>query len=241
MAKQRAAAAAPPLRFRGLPQRLSLSSAALAGHDYGGVVLPDALARYSRCATDTLRVRHRCSEKPSLRLRLDSTTPPGRYPAQLRLSGKSVPAEIEIAAAPDLAAVPAGAKFVARPGSDATAEFTLINKGNVAIEFPERFEAALFDDALLETAFAELSRQESDDPVQLVGSVLRSLRSLYGGILTLRVAEGAGPLPPSAERILRLSARLPKGLKPGHFYHGMWKLHKLRFRIKVAALDKGGK
>jgi hypothetical protein len=234
MAK-RSAKGESPLLFRGLPHRLSLSNAALAGHECGEILLPDTLAVHSRCAAHSLPVRHGCAKDPSVRLRLDRTAPPGRYQAQLRLSGKSVPVELDIAPAPRLHAFPPSAEFVGKPGYDAVAEVTLTNKGNVAIELPERFVTGIFDDDGLETAFAETYRQDTDDPVELFGAWLRSLRSGYGGMLKLRIASGAGTLPPGAERTIALSAHLPECLKPGHFYHGIWKLRPMRYRFKVAA------
>jgi hypothetical protein len=231
MAK-RSAAATPPLRFRGAPQWLSLSSRSLEGHECGDLVLPDALAAHCG-ANPSLPVRNSCVDGASLRLRLAPTAPPGRHRAELRLSGKSVPVEIDIAARPSLRAFPPTAHFDGIPGEDSTIEMDLANRGNVAVELPERSVVGIFDDIGLETAFAETYRLDSDDPVQLLGSWLRSLRGGYGGLLKLRVDSGAGPLEPGEERSFRLSAHFPESLKRGHSYHGVWKLGPLHHRITL--------
>ena len=69
--RAQAAAALP-----GRPRRLSLSSAALAGHDAGEILLPDGLA--ARCGGDSrlLPIRHRRCRDPEMHLRLGETTPP---------------------------------------------------------------------------------------------------------------------------------------------------------------------
>ncbi|HET9640762.1 MAG TPA: hypothetical protein VFP12_16325 [Allosphingosinicella sp.] len=232
MAK-RSTVATPPLRFRGAPQWLSLSSPALAGHECGDLILPEALAAH--CGANlSLPVRNSCAEGAYLRLRLAPTAPVGRHQAELRLSGKSVPVEIDIAARPSLRAFPPSAHFVGSPGEDPSVEIDLANRGNVAIDLPERSAVGIFDDIGLETAFAETYRSESDDPVQLLGSWLRSLRGGYGGLLKLRIDSGAGPLAPGEERSFRLSAHFPEGLKRGHSYHGVWKLGPLHHRITLA-------
>ncbi|HEY5724156.1 MAG TPA: hypothetical protein VIT45_17740 [Allosphingosinicella sp.] len=232
MAK-RPAAAAPPMRFRGVPQWLSLSNSALAGHECGEIVLPDALTAHCG-ATLSLPVRNSCADGASLRLRLAPTAPAGRHLAELRLSGKSFPVELDIAPRPSLRAFPSSAHFAGKPGDNPAIEMSLANRGNVAIELPARAATGIFDDIGLETAFAETYREKSDDPAHLLGSWLRALRGGYGGLLKLRIGAGAGNLEPGEERSFEISAHLPECLKPGHSYHGVWKLGPLHYRITVA-------
>lgn len=231
---RRSAAPAPALRFRGLPQRLSASGAALAGHASGEIVLPDALAPYSPSPTVALPVRERRPEGASLRLRLDRTAPAGRYQAELRLGGTPVPVELEIAPAPLLRAFPARVDFAGAPGAEAEAEIGFTNIGNVAIDLAERFEVELFDGEALDDAFAELYRQGGAGPLHLISAVLERIGDGYGGWMAVRIAEGAGPLAPGAERAVRLVARLPEGLRPGRSYGGVWKVDPFRYQINVA-------
>ncbi|HLL31494.1 MAG TPA: hypothetical protein VK403_10895 [Allosphingosinicella sp.] len=166
---------------------------------------------------------------------LSRTTPPGRYKAQLRLGDETVPVELDVAPAPRLKVFPTTAHFTASPGGEASVDVTFANVGNVAVELPSRFVAGIFDDDGLEIAFVEAYRNDSDDPVRLLGSFLRGLRNGYGGLLKLRVGKGVGSLEPGDERTVKLSAHLPETLKPGHSYHGIWKLGPLHYRITVAA------
>ncbi|HXJ03436.1 MAG TPA: hypothetical protein VNH44_19605 [Micropepsaceae bacterium] len=233
MAK-RPAPSAKPLSFRGTPRRLSLSNPELAGHECGEIVLPEELAAHGESSVIALPVRNSRLNGPSLKLRLDHATPAGKYQAQLRLSGKSVPVTLEIAPAPRLSVFPESANFAGKAGGESELDMTVVNKGNVAIELPERSIVGLFDDEGLEAAFAETYRQDTDDPVQLAGHWLRKLRDGYGGLLKLRIGSGSGSLPPDAERTIVVSAHLPENLKRGHSYHGIWEIGPVNYRVAVA-------
>jgi hypothetical protein len=229
-----------PLSFRGTPHRLSLSNPALAGHECGELVLPEELAAHSGSTVIPLPVRESRLDGPSIKLRLDRTAPAGKYQAELRLSGKTVPVTLEIAPAPRLSVFPLSADFVGKAGSEPVLEISLANEGNVAIDLPERSIVGIFDDEGLEAAFAETYRQDTDDPVQLVGHWLRKLRDGYGGLLKLRIDSGSFSLPPGAERTIKVSAQLPESLKRGHSYHGIWEIGPVHYRVTVAVQrDKG--
>lgn len=211
---------------------LSLASPVLTGHARGELLLPESLARYADGASVSVPVRAKGQGGASLRLRLDRTAPPGRYQAQLMLDGKANAVQIDIAAAPRIEIFPKRISFSGAPGESVRADLTVANTGNVAIDLPARFAVGLFDDDGLETAFVETYRRQTDDPTELMGTWLRSLRDGYAGLLKLR-AKGSGTLSPEDERDATLSTRLPAGVKPGHSYHGIWKIGATHFRICV--------
>ena len=234
MVRQAKAQQSPPLRFRGLPQRLKLSSESLQGHESVELELPPTLLPFADSQTLSLPVRSSRQSGSTLRVGLARTTPPGRYPAELRLSGKTVPVEFEIAPAPRIDVFPVSVDFTGVAGADAEVELSVSNRGNMPVEIPERSVAGIFDDDGLELAFAETYREETDDPVRLLGCWLRSLRNGYGGLMKIRAVEGAGLLPPAGERRVRLSAHLPSILRRGHSYHGTWRLGPVVLRVTVA-------
>lgn len=217
MAKQPATA---PLVFRGQPHQLALSDRALADHDSGEIVLPDSLAAYCPSATVSLPVRHRASRPAALRLRLHRTAPPGRHRAELRLAGKSIPVEIDIAPASHVRIEPGSLDFVGEPGASVEARIRLANDGNVPVAFPERSAAALFDGGAPAKALIETCRRGSDDALQTLGVWLGALRAGCS-VIDLSIAEGAGDLPPGTERELMVRTRLSDKLLPGHSYHGL--------------------
>jgi hypothetical protein len=228
MAKQ---SAAPAPIFRGSPRRLSSSHPALAG-GVGEIVLPDELAAEAAGPAIPISLR---GSRAAARLSLPSTSPPGRYAAQLRVGDETVPVELDIAPTPRLKVFPTSAHFAAGADGEASVDINVANVGNVAMDLPPRFVVGMFDDDGLEMAFVEAYREVTDDPAKLFGAFLRGLRFGYGGLLKLRIAKGAGSLAPGEERSVTLSAQLPETLKSGHSYHGIWKLGPVHYRITVAA------
>ena len=85
----------------------------------------------------------------------------------------------------------------------------------------------------IELAFAQTYRLDTDDATQLVGQLLQKLREGHGGLLKIRI-DGAGPLDAGANRVLTLRAHLAQKLKPGHSYHGSWRLEPLRIKVRVS-------
>jgi hypothetical protein len=221
MARQSAAVA--PLVFRGQPHRLSLSDSTLAGHDRGEILLPEALAAHSRSATVSLPVRGRGSRPASLRLRLDRTAPPGRHRAELRLAGKSIPVELDIAPSSHVRMTPGSLDFVGAPGASVEARVLLANDGNVPVELPAQAAASLYDGGGPAAALIETCRQGNADASQIIGCWLGALRAGCS-VIELSVAGGAVDLPPGAEREITLGTRLSRKLLSGHSYYGLCNL-----------------
>ena len=79
----------------------------------------------------------------------------------------------------------------------------------------------VFDDNGIEAAMASVYRMDSTDLNHLLGQAFARLKEAHGGLLKLRVREGAGALAPGAQRVLVLETRLGDKLMPGHSYHGV--------------------
>ena len=90
----------------------------------------------------------------------------------------------------------------------------------------------IYDDNEIELAFAQTYRLETGDANQLVGHLLQKMREGHGGLLKIKV-DGAGALDGGASRVLTLRAQLGSKLKPGHSYHGFWRLYPLRVKVRV--------
>jgi hypothetical protein len=222
-----------PLRVLGAPRRLTLVSQLPGEAEEAELALPDALSEFAGGRVVALPVRRR-PDGGRLRLRLPRSTPPGSYAAELRIAGQTYPVSIEVAPQPRLRIFPPSAEFAAAPRGTAETTLTVVNEGNVAIEVPERVAIGLFDDEGLETAFADTYRQDTDDPLKLLGHWFGKLREGYGGLLHIHVVSGAGPKPPGSESTVVLKATLREGQRPGHSYHGVWSLGPVNYRINVA-------
>ena len=97
----------------------------------------------------------------------------------------------------------------------------------------------VFDDDGIETALASTYRMETDDLSKIVGNVFAHLREAHGGLLRLRVAEGAHFLALGERRVLMLTTTLNAKLKHGHRYHGVLEIgeHGIAVRIKVEGAE----
>jgi hypothetical protein len=231
-----AAAGKEAVHLAGSPRLLRFSGPVLASSESCELVLPSSLAPYADRQVIALPVQKRRGGGSRVHLRLAHATPPGQYTAELRVAGKTHPVKLEIHPAPWLRASPISTDFEGSPGASAATEMTLTNSGNVPIIVPETAIVWLYDDGGIEAAFAEVYRQDSDDAQVLIGHFLRGLRAGYGGPLKLEIAEGAGPVEPDQQRTLKITANIPKKLKPRHSYHGIWRIEPLRQRVKVRVL-----
>ncbi|PZO17962.1 MAG: hypothetical protein DCF26_08935 [Burkholderiales bacterium] len=116
------------------------------------------------------------------------------------------------------------------------AQLLLENRGNVPIEIDETLVTGVFDNDGIETALAAAYRLDSDDITQIVGTVFARLRDAHGGLLKLRVTEGAGALAVGERRLLTIETVLSSKLHTGHGYHGVLQLggHAIAVRLSVA-------
>jgi hypothetical protein len=218
----------------GAPRRLTFSGSVLPAGESCELVLPSSLQSYADRPVISLRIRKRRGGESRLCLRLADAAPPGHYAAELRIAGNAYPAALDIHPVPRLSISPGNADFQGKPGASASAEMSLTNNGNVPIMVPETAIVMLNDDRGFEAALADVTRQNSDDVSVLVGHFLRGLRARYGGPLKLNIAEGAGSVEPGQQRTLKVTTDIPKKLKPGHSYHGIWEIGPVRHRVNVS-------
>ena len=214
----------------GSPRRMVLVGVQ-PGADARLVLPPEATPKGGDDRPPKLRVSRRTGR---VRVKLPRGTPPGVYQATLESEGSSHSVQVEVAPDARVRAYPTELAFTAAAGAEVKARATLLNEGNVTVKLPDHAFVGLFDDDGVEHAFADTYRQTTEDPIALLGHFIKALRDeSYGGLLKLTVAEGAGELPPGAERSVRLTGALPGKLKPGRGYHGVLTLHGLNWSVTV--------
>lgn len=165
----------------------------------------------------------RAGRDPShTRLRLDPVTPPGDYTAVIELAdGGQREVTLSVQPQPRLRVLPGELRFTGAPGGAVSAQVLVENRGNVAVDIGDTLVTGVFDDDGIETALASTYRMDSDDLGRIVGNLFARLRDAHGGLLRLRVAEGAGTLAPGERRVLTLQTTLASRLHRGHGYHGV--------------------
>jgi hypothetical protein len=183
------------------------------------------------------RVRIRTRREPDapseLRVRLAASTPPGRYEGVATVGDRAVPIVFNVEPTPRLRALPSRVETVAGPSASETVEIHLANSGNQAVDIPERSSFCLFDSAGIDHAvWAALTA----DPPKGKGRtdiLLDDLAASHGGLVDVRVRDGAGSLAPGEERTCRLELRWSDRLRPGRSYGGAWEVAGLRLPIRV--------
>jgi hypothetical protein len=209
-----------PVDFLGPPSRLRLASGdAEAIVNARAVHWPEGQQHKRAAALPVLR---RGRDASRTRLRLDPLTPPGKYTVVLELAdGARRDATVSVQPRRRLLVTPSELRFEGPPGGAVMAQLLLENRGNVAIPIGEALVTGVFDDDGIETALASTYRMETDDLNKIVGNIFARLREAHGGLLRLRVAEGAGELAPGDRRVLKLETTLNSKLRRGHAYHGV--------------------
>ncbi len=221
--------------FMGPPGRLRW--AGLEGAELGvpvAVQLPDALANYINPRHPALRSSRSGART---RLRLAADTPPGTYSIAVEYAG-GVKREVSVAVQPRarLHVVPGTLRLAGAPGATASAALLLENRGNEALEISEALVTGLFDNEGIEAALAAMYRLDSDDLNRIVATGFARLRQAHGGLLKLRVSQGAGKLMPGERRQLLLETTLGTKLEAGHGYHGTLALGPHRIAVQVSVL-----
>lgn len=228
--------------FLGPPTRLRLAAADLdAIASARAVHWPEGQRIRTSGAQPVLR---RGRDAAHTRLRLDPATPPGDYTAVLELAdGGEREVTVSVASRPRLRVTPSGLRFAGPPGGAVSAQLLLENRGNVGITIGDALVTGVFDDDGIETALASTYRMETDDLNKIVGNVFARLREAHGGLLRLRVAEGAGAFTPGGRRVLVLETTLSSKLRRGHGYHGVLEIggHGISVHLQIEGADTDDK
>ncbi len=175
-----------------------------------------------------------------MRLHLPRSTPPGTYEAQVSIGGEERAALIEVEPDEYLRIVPDRLLLAGAPGEAVTGRVTLFNLGNVEIEVPKESELGLYERGGLSRAFGDTMRQPQDDRTPLLESLLQRVRDTHAGLLRLEIAEGSGGLAPGESRELALALHLPRDIRGGRAYSGLWALSHVRYPIEINCSEKKG-
>lgn len=235
-------AAAPAIVMRGPPMRLAaLLPAADAGSDGAPAAIPAVSVLVDGAATERVRVRTgRGPDVASeLRVRLAASTPPGRYKGVATVGDRTVPLVIDVEPVPRLRATPARLETVAGPAGSETLEVHVANHGNLAVDIPQRSSFCLFDGGGLDHAFWAALTKDPPEGKGRADVLLDDLAASHGGLVDVRVRDGAGSIAPGEDRTCRLELRWSDRLRPGRRYAGAWEVAGLRVPIRVETpIDK---
>ena len=229
--------------FLGPPGRLRLATDADAALGQPTAVhLPAELQAHANRRHPVLRSGR---DPRRTRLRLTADTPPGDYRVAVEYAGgQRQELDIRVEPSARLRVLPGTLRLAGAPGAAVAARLLIENRGNQVLEIADNLVTGLFDNGGIEAALAAVYRLESSDLNKIMAAGFARLREAHGGLLRLRVREGAGPLPPGASRQLLLETTLSSKLAPRHGYHGTLELgsHRIAVQLAVAPApsDTGG-
>lgn len=219
----------PPGRLRLTQPPDSKAGPATAAH------LPDALLPYADPRRPVLRTGR---DPRRTRLRLSPQTPPGDYPVGIEYAdGRKAEVTVHVQARPRLRVLPGTLRLAGAPSALVAARLLVENRGNEVLDIPESLVTGIFDNGGIEAALAAVYRLETDDLNRIVSTGFARLREAHGGLLRLRVREGAGRVAPGESRALLLETTLSSKLAPRHGYHGTLELGSHRIAVQVAVAD----
>jgi len=226
------------LRLQGPPRRMRGASTAVKQIGEYRLRLPDVLSKVGAPTVSAHVLRQR-EDAGHLRVRLPETTPPGEYAAELETEDGAHAVTLVVEPQVRLHALSTRSTFEGRPGEPADLILTVSNLGNVPVALPGAAAIGVYDDDGLEDAFASTYRQDTDDPMKLLGHWILKVRDGYGGLLKCTTVSGAGEIAPGEQRTLTLRTKLPEKLKAGHSYHGVLEIGPLAQSISVNVLKSG--
>ena len=180
-----------------------------------------------------IRVGRQPGARAQLRLRLASDTPPGRYEGAATVGDQTIPILIDVEPAARLHASPSRFETSAEPGGAETIQIELMNGGNLPVDIPARSSFCLFDGGGIDHAVWAALTMEPPEGKGRADLLLDDLAASHGGLVDVRVRDGAGSIAPGTQRACQVELRFSDRLRPGRRYAGAWEVAGLRVPIRV--------
>jgi len=158
---------------------------------------------------------------------------PGKYEAISQIGKERYETLIEVEAEALLMASPTHLTLQAAAGSKVSAEITIINSGNIAVDIPARLKLGLLDLKAPERAFGVALHEKASNGYERINRFVEEMAAGHSGQLSLVVDQGAGTLGMGEMRRLQISLTVPQRLKAGRIYSGTLMLLNLAYYIEV--------
>jgi hypothetical protein len=225
----------PPVRFRGTP--IALSAVTQGGPDET-TALPLTVDLPGTPEHRTQAAHSRVGDSSILKLNLPRNTPPGKYTGLVMLGDVEQEVVVDVEAEIFLRLFPERLIRPARAGERLSIELSLANMGNVPVEIRGAYAFGLFDVGGVERAIAKtVTAQIGADGRGRADAFADAVSDEHGGMVRVKVDEGAGQVAPNEVRELHLTLAIPDRVRPGHTYWGTWPLHNLRYYVRITGAD----
>jgi len=186
----------------------------------------------------TMQVMPAGASATRLRCSLPESTPPGRYEGTVRIGDEQQYAgAIDVEAYPSLLISPRSLALRGAPGTEAVANLTAVNNGNIVCELPRVHRLGLLDVKGTGRAMGVALGLALDNKVKnsmgRVDLFAEEMARSHTGRVDLIIEEGSGTLEPGELRQLRIIVRIPVGIKKGRIYAGTWMVLKAGYHVEI--------
>lgn len=171
-----------------------------------------------------------------LHLRLPKTTPPGTYHGTMKIEDQTQPIVVEVEPRKRISIFPKRATVCRKAGERAELYLTLINLGNVPLTIPKVSGFGLYNKKGVDLAVGGAFQKKLDKDERRIDSFMEALQDGYGGIVKLKVREGAGTLEPGDSRDVTVDFQVPSQVVPGNEYWGLWSMYDYNYKIEIEVL-----
>jgi hypothetical protein len=232
-----AKAAAAPLTFRGPPNHLT-SLVELPEAPETGIA---AEAQLEGAELQSFAVRPLTREGLTMgrvRIRLPKSTPPGAYQGSVTIAGEERPFVAEVEARQNVDVAPSQLSLEVAPGAEATADVTLLNRGNVPFELPAASQFCIFDGGGVDHAFWLALASDPPEGKERIDVLLDDLAQSHGGLVEVRARAPKRTIAAGEVGEAQVTLRFSDRLQPGRTYAGSWDADGLHLSIEVTVPEK---
>ncbi|NOD88209.1 MULTISPECIES: hypothetical protein [unclassified Ruegeria] len=173
--------------------------------------------------------------------RIGKNAPPGVHKATLVTENGEYPVTVDVPERKKLRLSPASISLTGRPGERINAQFTISNRGNVALPVPTGGVGGLFASDGLAGAFSAAYASDAEAPLEVFGEFILGLRRSYLGLMRLKLtSKDKGDLAPGQSRDLTAEFTVPEPLNPatqlgaGRRFHTTIVMSHLRLVARLA-------
>lgn len=171
-----------------------------------------------------------------LHLRLPRTIPPGTYPGTIEIDEQAQDLVVEVEPRKRISIYPKRATITGKAGGRTELHLTLINMGNVPLLVPKASGFGLFQKKGLDLAVGRTFQKKPARGERSVDRFMDALSDGYGGVVKLKVQDGAGTLVPGDSRDVTVVFQIPSRLIANETYWGLWSIHDYNYKIEIDVL-----
>jgi hypothetical protein len=172
------------------------------------------------------------------RIRLPKSTPPGAYAGSVTIAGEERPFVAEVEPQQNVGVVPSDLSLQVEPGAEATADVTILNRGNVPFELPAASQFCIFDGGGVDHAFWVALGSEPPEGKQRIDVLMDDLARSHGGLVEVRARASKRTIAAGEAGEAQVTLRFSDRLQPGRTYAGSWDADGLHLSIEVTVPEK---